>query len=162
MKSIFKILLIMIFAISTQSFGQRNSAKNGIGLILITPDAGISIKFLNSGLRHFNGAIAWSSGNDNNNNKNDDGYVHLHADYIFKKWRIFNRSATNFETFLGAGLQLTTGPGDAHLSARLPLGLSYTFNEVPIDAFIELVPNLSLVPDTDFDIDAGLAIRFLF
>ena len=160
MMKVFRILLILIFIISTHSFAQRNSIKNGIGLILGTPDAGISIKFMNSSYRHFNGAVAWSSGNDKNDN--NDGYLHLHADYIFKKWKIFDRSATNFNTFLGAGLQLRTGPGDETFGVRIPLGLSYTFNEVPIDAFIELVPHIGLIPDTDFGIDAAFAIRFLF
>jgi len=160
MKNVTRILLILIFVLSTQSFAQRNTAKHGIGLILGTPNAGISIKFMNSGYRHFNGAIAWSSGNDNN--ANNDGYLHLHADYIFKKWRIFDRTATNFNAFLGAGLQLRTGPGDGTFGVRIPLGLSYTFSEVPIDTFIELVPHIGLVPDTDFDVDAAFAIRFLF
>lgn len=159
MKSVINIVLILTFVLSTQSFAQRNSAKNGIGLILGTPDTGISIKFMNSGYRHFNGAVAWSSGNDN---KNEAGYLHLHADYIFKKWRIFERQATNFNTFLGAGLQLRTGPGDETFGVRIPLGLSYTFDEVPIDTFIELVPLIGLIPDTDFDVDAAFAIRFLF
>ena len=160
MKNTIRIILILSFFLSTQSLAQRNNTKNGIGLILGTPDAGISVKFMNSGYRHFNGAIAWSSGNDKNDN--NDGYLHLHADYIFKKWRIFDRTATNFNTFLGAGLQLRTGPGDETFGVRIPLGLSYTFNEVPIDAFIELVPKIGLIPDTDFDIDAAFAIRFLF
>jgi hypothetical protein len=157
MKKVIQVLFILTIFLATQSFAQRNMVKNGIGLILGTPDAGISIKFLNTGYRHFNGAIAWSSGN-----KNEDGYVHLHADYIFKKWRIFNRTATNFDIFLGGGLQLTTGPGDATFGVRVPLGISYTFSEVPFDTFFELVPRIGLVPDTDFDIDAAFAIRFLF
>ena len=156
MRQMIKFFLIITFLVSTQSFAQRNMTKNGIGLILGTPGAGISIKFLNSGYRHFNGAVAWDS-----NDKNNDAYLHLHADYIFKRWRIFDRSATNFETFLGAGLLLTTRDSET-FAVRLPLGLSYTFNEVPIDTFIELVPQLGLIPDTKFDINAAFAIRFLF
>ena len=157
MKKVIQVLFILTLLLTTHSFAQRNMTKNGVGLILGTPDVGISIKFLNNGYRHFNGAIAWSSGN-----KNEDGYLHLHADYIFKKWRIFNRTATNFDIFLGAGLQLTTGPVDETFGVRIPVGVSYTFGEVPLDAFIELVPRIGLIPDTDFDIDAAFAIRFLF
>jgi hypothetical protein len=160
MKNVFQVLLILIFLLATQSIAQRNTTKNGVGLILGTPSVGISIKFLNSGYRHFNGAIAWSSGSDNNNK--EDGYVHLHADYIFQKWKITgSRRSTNFNTFIGAGLALRTG-GDAIFGVRIPLGLSYTFDEVPLDTFIELVPLIGLIPDTDFSVDAAFAIRFLF
>lgn len=158
-KVIFKIIILLIFVLSIDGFAQRNRTKAGIGIILGTPDVGLSVKFMNSGYRHFNGAVAWSSGSKNNN---DDGYLHLHADYIFKQWRIFDRTATNFATFLGGGLQLRTGPGDATFGVRIPVGLSYTFSEVPIDTFIELVPHIGLVPDSDFDVDAAFAIRFLF
>jgi len=158
MKNYVKVLLILIFVLSSQGFAQRNSTKNGVGLILGTPSVGISIKFLNSGYRHFNGAVAWSSGNDN---KNNDGYLHLHADYIFNKWRISDRTPTNFDVYLGAGLQLRTGNNET-FGVRIPVGLSYTFSEVPLDTFIELVPRIGLIPDTDFNIDAAFAIRFLF
>lgn len=153
-----KLTMILFFILSIQCFAQRNMYKNGVGLIVGHPDVGISIKFLNSGYRHFNGAIAWSSGR---NDKNNDGYLYLHADYIFKKWRIFNRSATNFETYIGGGLQLKTG-SDASFGIRIPFGLAYVFSEVPFDTFIELVPQIGLIPDTDFDIGAAFAIRFLF
>jgi hypothetical protein len=161
MSKVFKTVLIIVLIFSGQSLAQRNSVKNGVGLILGTPNVGISIKFLNSGYRHFNGAVAWSSGNDNNKNNNDNGYLHLHADYIFNKWRISGRTPTNFDIFLGAGLQLRTGNHET-FGVRIPVGISYTFNEVPLDAFIELVPRIGLIPDTDFNIDAAFAIRFLF
>jgi len=157
-KLTFKLMILLIFVLSLESYAQRNRTKSGVGIILGHPDVGISIKFLNNGYRYFNGAVAWSSGSDN---KNNDGYLYLHGDYIFKQWRIFDRSATNFATYIGAGLQLVTGDPTA-FGVRIPLGLNYTFNEVPIDAFIELVPQIELVPDTDFNVDAAFAIRFLF
>lgn len=145
------VFLLILFFISN-AYAQKNSTKNGIGIIVGTPDTGISIKFLNSGGRHFNGAVAWSSGKN--------GSLHLHADYIFQKWRISSGSVTNFHTFVGGGLQLDTGK--EAFGIRVPLGVSYTFSEIPLDAFVEVVPGLGLVPSTDFNIDAAFAIRFLF
>lgn len=148
----FLVIMLLCLLFSANANAQRNSSKAGIGVIIGSPDTGISIKFLNSGARHFNGAIAWSSGKNSS--------LHLHADYIFKKWIIASGSATNFRTFLGGGLQLNTGKES--LGIRVPVGVSYTFREVPFDAFIEVVPGLGLVPDTDFHVDAAFAVRFLF
>lgn len=150
-KNLSIVFLLLLFFVSS-TYAQRNSAKNGVGIIVGTPNAGISVKFFNTGARHFNGAVAWSTGGNSS--------LHLHADYIFKKWRISSGSVTNFNTFIGGGLQLDTG-NDA-LGIRIPLGVSYTFSEVPFDTFIEIVPGLGLVPSTDFNIDAAFAIRFLF
>jgi hypothetical protein len=155
MKKILLLLtIIFIFSAVNNLFAQRNSVKNGIGLIVGDP-TGVSIKFLNSGYRHFNGAVSWNSGN-----RNHDGSLYLHADYIFKKWNIFSGRATNFQTFIGAGLGLNTGA--EALGVRIPLGIGYVFSEVPIDAHIEVVPGLLLIPDTDFFVDAAFSIRFLF
>ena len=122
-------IFVLFLTAASSVIAQKNSSKNGVGLIVGTPNTGISVKFLNSGARHFNGAVAWSSGKNSS--------LHLHADYIFKKWRISSGSTTNFNTFIGGGLQLDTG--SESLGVRIPLGVSYTFYEVPIDAFIEIV-----------------------
>ena len=150
-KNVLFTILLFVLLFSGNAFAQKNGSKAGVGIIVGAP-TGISIKFLNSGYRHFNGAVAWSSGKNSN--------LHLHADYIFKKWRISAGSTTNFNTFIGGGLQLETK--SESFGVRIPLGVSYTFYEVPIDVFIEVVPGLGLVPDTDFNIDAAFAIRFLF
>ena len=146
------ILFILCLLLSNNAYSQRNSVKNGVGIIVGSPDTGISVKFLNSGTRHFNGAVAWTS--------KGEGSLHMHADYIFKKWRISSGGVTNFNTFVGSGVQLDLGKET--FGIRIPLGVSYTFSEVPFDAYLEVVPGLGLVPDTDFNLDAAFAFRFLF
>ena len=51
---------------------------------------------------------------------------------------------------------------DDKLGARIPVGLEYLFEDIPLGAFFELVPVLNLTPDTDFDLEAGAGIRFFF
>ena len=40
------------------------------------------------------------------------------------------------------------------------VGLSYMFADAPFDLFVEIVPILDLVPDTDFDLNAAIGVRW--
>jgi len=42
------------------------------------------------------------------------------------------------------------------------VGLLYTFQNEPIDIFLEIVPLLELIPDTKFGLDAALGARYYF
>ncbi len=48
------------------------------------------------------------------------------------------------------------------LETRMPFGINYVFKPVPIEAFLELVPALEIVPDVDFRMRAGLGARYYF
>jgi hypothetical protein len=52
--------------------------------------------------------------------------------------------------------------GDVLLAAGIALGLAALFPTIPLDAFLEVVPGLLLVPGTDFVIDAAIGVRFYF
>ncbi len=45
---------------------------------------------------------------------------------------------------------------------RIPVGLKYYLAKQSIDLFVEIVPVLDIVPDTDFDVDAAIGARFYF
>ena len=51
---------------------------------------------------------------------------------------------------------------DDDIGVRIPVGLAYMFADAPFDIFVEVVPILDLVPDTDFDLNAALGGRFYF
>ena len=45
---------------------------------------------------------------------------------------------------------------------RVPLGVTYLFEEAPFDVFFELVPVLDLSPDVDLDINVAVGLRYYF
>lgn len=45
---------------------------------------------------------------------------------------------------------------------RGPVGLDYTFKEVPIELFAELAPVFDFAPDSDVDLDIGTGARYYF
>ena len=51
---------------------------------------------------------------------------------------------------------------DVTLGVRVPLGLAYIFSDEPIDIFLEIVPILDLLPQTDFTISAAIGGRYFF
>jgi hypothetical protein len=51
---------------------------------------------------------------------------------------------------------------DAVLGARVPLGLSFMINNVPLEVFVELAIGIGLIPKTVAIFDAGLGVRYYF
>jgi hypothetical protein len=63
--------------------------------------------------------------------------------------------------YYGIGGRIKTSD-DARIGVRVPLGLAYLFQNVPVDIFLEVVPILDLTPKTDFRINAALGARYFF
>ena len=136
----------------------------GAGIMLGDP-TGISLKtWLNSD-RALGFGIAWGAVGD--------GYVHLHADYLFHNHTLITVSKGKLPLYYGPGLRVRfwgdndhddDGDDDssADLGVRFPVGLAYLFDGAPVDIFIEIVPTLDLVPSTDFDLDAAIGARYWF
>ena len=51
---------------------------------------------------------------------------------------------------------------DIRIGIRVPVGILYLFESVPIDLFLEIVPIFDLYPATEFTANAGLGIRYYF
>lgn len=51
---------------------------------------------------------------------------------------------------------------DTVLGVRPPLGMAYHPSGSRLDFFVEIVPALDVAPDTDFELDAGIGMRFYF
>lgn len=121
------------------------SASTGIGIIIGEP-TGLSLKFNNFPVL----GIAWSM----------DDYLHIHCDYWVKISRL-DRSIYSFWGF-GAKLIIHSQKNEKlGMGIRIPLGLRF-FISRKVEIFTELVPGMKVIPETKFDIDAGIGIRFYF
>ena len=155
-------LFILLFMLASMTQAMEN--EFGIGLILGEP-TGLSVKkWLDPG-HAVDAAAAWSTSENHN--------FQLHADYLVHQFNVFNtdRRSGQLPVYYGIGGRLrleneNNGNGrhtnDVLISFRMPLGVSYIFAKVPIDMFVEVVPMLDIVPDTDFDINAAFGVRFYF
>ncbi len=132
----------------------------GIGVIIGEP-TGISIKKWTGGNNAFQAAAAWSF----------VGYesFQFQADYLFHNFGLLNSSEMSgaLPVYVGIGGRIklaenadNTDHNDALLGVRVPLGISYIFENTPLDIFLEVAPILDLVPATDFNIDGAVGLRF--
>ncbi|MFH1956944.1 MAG: DUF3996 domain-containing protein [bacterium] len=134
----------------------------GLGIILGEP-TGLSAKLWKTDTTAIDGAVAWSlSGRD---------ALLLHVDYLFHNFNLFNVEKGKLPFYYGFGGRIkveedttnkngVTNNGDTRVGIRVPVGISYIFADAPVDIFLEIVPVLDLAPDTDFDLDVGIGVRY--
>jgi len=124
----------------------------GIGVILGEP-TGISAKYWVSTRNALDAGLAWSF--------RHKGYVHIHADYL---WHVPLKieGVNQLAFYVGIGGRLGISSGSALLGARIPIGLVYWPQSVPLDLFLEVAPILDLTPATEFSVNGGVGIRFYF
>ena len=149
LKSKLFAIFLLLFYVSA-----ANAQSNGIGLGLIVGEpTGISGKIWTGSSTAFDGGLAWSF--------IDENAFQIHADYLFHNFRLISVSEGKLPFYYGIGARLKTA-NDVQLGVRVPLGLNYIFQYVPVDIFIEVVPILDLIPKTDFQINAALGARYYF
>lgn len=101
--------------------------------------------------------------------------IGIGVEYNYRIYK-FTVGSTTDELYLGAGGMLTLfnygiyghhkhvdGVG-AGFVARVPFGVEFNFNKVPINLFLELAPGLGVVSGKGFDflIDVAAGFRFVF
>ncbi|HDS02687.1 MAG TPA: hypothetical protein ENN72_03150 [Firmicutes bacterium] len=124
----------------------------GIGFVLGEP-TGVTVKYWNSEKSAFDGAIAWSFSGEKK--------LHLHADYLVHSLNAYTIDKAPFHLYYGIGVRIKFSD-KTRLGSRIPLGTSYTPTSAPLEIFCEVIPLLDLVPDTDFQLNAGLGLRYYF
>jgi len=145
----FVTILFSLFIISS-----INAQSNGVGVGLIVGEpTGISGKYWTGSTTAFDAALAWSFV--------DENAFQIHADYLFHNIRLITVSEGKLPFYYGIGARLKTA-NDIKIGVRVPLGLAYLFQNVPIDIFVEVVPILDVIPKTDFQINAALGARYFF
>ena len=93
----------------------------------------------------------------------DTDNFHIYGDYLYHLNYLLDVSEGTFPLFFGAGVRYVINEDDDdELGIRLPVGLEYIVQHVPIRIFIELVPVLDLTPDTEFELDGGVGARYFF
>lgn len=140
----------------------------GLGIILGDP-TGISGKwYINSeNAIDFAVGAGWMGGHS----------LHVHADYLFH-FMLVNHSAFDLPLYIGVGPVFAFWYADRHdpywgsddywgderfgLGVRVPFGISFQFNAVPLDLFLEVAPALALLPGIGFFVEGGLGLRYWF
>jgi hypothetical protein len=154
-----------------RSFGGGGFASNGtfgLGLELGEP-SGLNGKYFMQPDR----AIDFGIGAIYGDYYGGDG-LHLYADYLWHPTTLVRAEAFQMPFYIGVGGRYwrfcdgcRPGPYASAIGVRVPFGISFDFNNVPLDVFVQLVvvadvfidyPNHSFGPG----IDGSIGIRYWF
>ena len=97
----------------------------------------------------------------------DRAGLHIYADYLFHPVSLASTEAFELPLFVGLGGRIwdfdNNGDTAVAFGFRVPVGISFDFNAIPLDAFIQVVPILdiysgyrahSIYPDLNVSIGA--------
>jgi hypothetical protein len=124
-----------------------------LGLILGEP-TGVSAKLWFDRNTALDGAVSWSL-------KDHDNDLYIHADFLWHDYGVINSSSGSLPLYFGIGGRIVLAD-DSRLGIRAPVGISWLLGGAPLDLFVELAAVLDIIPDTEFDINGGIGIRYIF
>ena len=153
------ILSLFILMIGLTAFAQDSGL--GVGVILGEP-TGISMKLWLNKESAIDLGVAYSF-IDSQNSENNDFHIQIHADYLFHFYPdIMEIPRGSFAFYCGIGSNVVIYRTGLSVGFRIPLGITFLFQEVPIDIFLEIVPGLQLFPETAFRANGGIGVRWFF
>jgi len=142
------------------SGAQAQRSGFGLGVIVGEP-TGLSAKGWTGSSSAIDLAAAWSF--------SGESALHLHGDFVWHKFDLIDVSEGELPLYYGIGMRVKFSDGgdnnddDVTVGMRIPVGLDYLFGGgTPLDVFLEVVPIVDLVPDTDVTLNASLGLRYWF
>ncbi len=151
------ILFFTLIAVLTSVAHGETAQKGRFGLGVIAGEpTGPCFKLWTSQRTAIDGAVAWSFAKN--------ARIHLHADYLVHVFDLIDVETGRLPLYYGIGgrIRFADGDRDDNIGVRIPVGLAYLVENVPLDIFFEIVPILDLTPDTDLDFNAALGVRYFF
>lgn len=124
----------------------------GAGVILGEPTGLTAKVWLEQGLA-LDAAVAWAFVEESSL------YIHSNALYHF---RVLDTTGGNFLTpYVGGGVAFRFRD-DLNIGLRIPVGISWLLDVAPVEIFAEIAPGVGIIPETDFELGAGLGARYYF
>ena len=140
----------------------RDVGGVGVGIVLGLP-TGITVAYRpDTGRVYADAALAWSF---------DRGNLHVHGDVLLRlaDLRTDEIADVHFPVYLGLGPRMRFGNSPytladevVELGVRVPIGMSFIHDDIPIEAFVELAPGIGLFPATVGTFDAAIGARYYF
>lgn len=153
MKLKFCALLLVVLVTATAQAAEKQKTF-GAGVILGEP-TGITAKYWLDNRLAIDGGIGWKTSGDREFHLYADVLYHLHDLIVIKRGKL--------PVYLGCGARyVNQDQKDDKIGIRIPVGIEYHFDTLPLGAFAELAPVLNLTPDTDADLGGGIGLRFYF
>jgi hypothetical protein len=170
------VLLVMVSTAAARgrrSFGGEKYTSNGefgLGLELGAP-SGLNGKYFLSDDRALNFGIGWIY---DRYYYNDRSGVHLYLDYMFHPFLLTKNPTFQLPFFIGVGGRIwdfddRVDRVDDHgyaLGVRMPVGVTFDFNKVPMDIFVQLTLVADILvhyhDDLGLHLEGSFGVRYWF
>lgn len=130
----------------------------GLGVVVGEPTA-LSAAYKGGGRTWIDAAIGWSFPRE---------WMAFHADLLLTPATLASPDLgeLRFPLYLGVGPRVridfdTYGDRDS-VGVRVPFGMGLYHPSVPVEGFLELVPGIGIIPETEPYVDIGLGVRYYF
>jgi hypothetical protein len=147
-KAVILVLFLTLSGFGLKTHAQELPGNMELGIIMGDP-TGLSGKYWTGSDTAFDFGLAWSL--------RGEGSMHIHSDYLLHKdW---NPDELQLRLYYGVGarLLLTESP---KMALRIPGGVQYLIQDTRFGLFFELAPLLNIIPDTSFEVNGGLGVRY--
>jgi hypothetical protein len=139
----------------SDSSHSSHTGKFGAGITFGEP-IGADVKYWLNETMAIDGALGWSF--------HDDTDVYLHSDFLWHNFQLIPVSQGQMPLYFGVGALARFRHGDDANQAgiRAPVGISYMFDNVPVDIFAEVAPAIDVAPFVRGEVTGGIGIRYWF
>ncbi len=149
-----KYLVIPVILLFAANVFAIEGERFGVGVIVGEP-TGVTGKYMLNENSALDVGVGWETSGDDE--------FHVYGDYLYHLYDVFQVKKGKLPFYFGGGIRFVDREKkDDKFGIRIPVGVEYRFDKIPFRAFLELVPVLNLTPDTDFDLEGGIGIRFFF
>jgi hypothetical protein len=131
------------------------AGKFGAGITVGEP-IGPSLKYFVSDALAIDGALGWSL--------HDHTDLYMQSDVLWHKFNLIPVSQGSLPVYFGAGglLRFRNSGEDDQFGFRVPIGVSYLFDNVPVEIFAEIGPALDVTPAVRGEVTGGIGFRYWF
>ncbi|MHB8094728.1 MAG: hypothetical protein ACYDH0_07275 [Candidatus Aminicenantales bacterium] len=140
----------LVVALANPVLAQRSGT--GLGFILGDP-TGLSFKTWTGRTTALDAAAAWAF--------TRKGSFHFHADYLIHSFNLLKTRKGSLPVYYGIGGRVLF-EDETKVGVRIPVGISYIFEDAPLDLFFELGPVLDLAPRTEMTLAGFIGLRYYF
>lgn len=129
--------------------------KLGVGLEFGAP-IGVNAKYWLTDTFAVDGALGWSP------------YSHstaeIHADFLFNDFDLFNPGSGRLPVYAGVGIlgRFRDDRRSNLAGFRFPIGISYMFEDCPLDLYAEIAPEAIFAAFGRLSVDGAVGFRYWF
>ena len=139
---------------TVSSSSADTSGRFGVGLMVGEP-TGLSLKYFFNSTFAIDGGLGWAF--------HDGTDFQIQSDVLWHKFDLVTLSQGQLPFYIGVGARVKFQENaEDRIGLRVPVGVSYIFDDLPLDVFFEVAPILDFTPSTRGGFSAAIGARWWF